>query len=89
VDGVAETEYRSTGKQLKCKDEHSANLPDVVALPSGAFVQFYTNALRPRLVKDGVQKALRDRQLALAELVHAIREYRRTAYPPMMKIATS
>ena len=32
-----------------------------------------------RLVKDGVRKAVRDRQLALAELVHAIREYRRIA----------
>jgi len=30
-------------------------------------------------VKDGVKKALRDRQLALAELVHAIREYRKIA----------
>jgi hypothetical protein len=30
-------------------------------------------------VKDGVRKALRDRQLALAELVHAIREYRKIA----------
>jgi hypothetical protein len=32
-----------------------------------------------RIVKDGVKKALRDRQLALAELVHAIREHRKIA----------
>jgi hypothetical protein len=31
--------------------------------------------LEGRLVTDGVKKALRDRQLALAELVHAIRQY--------------
>ena len=30
-------------------------------------------------MKDGVRKALRDRQLALAELVHAIREFRKIA----------
>jgi hypothetical protein len=30
-------------------------------------------------VKDGVRKALRDRQLALTEPVHAIREYRTIA----------
>jgi hypothetical protein len=30
-------------------------------------------------VKDGVKKALRDRQLALAELVHAIQHYRKIA----------
>jgi hypothetical protein len=35
--------------------------------------------LEGRIVKDGVRKALRDRQLALAELVHAIREYRKIA----------
>src|ERR1700720_222095 len=35
--------------------------------------------LEGRVVKDGVKKALRDRQLALAELVHAIREYRKIA----------
>jgi hypothetical protein len=35
--------------------------------------------LEGRLVKDGVRTALRDRQLALAELVHAIREYRMIA----------
>jgi hypothetical protein len=32
-----------------------------------------------RLVKDGVRNAIRDRQLALAELVHAIKEYQRLA----------
>jgi len=32
--------------------------------------------LEGRIVKDGVKKARRDRQLALAELVHAIRAYR-------------
>src|ERR1700722_943984 len=35
--------------------------------------------LKGRIVKDGVRKALRDRQLALAELIHAIREYRKIA----------
>ena len=35
--------------------------------------------LEGRIVKDGVKKALRDRQLALTELVHAIREYRKIA----------
>jgi hypothetical protein len=30
--------------------------------------------LEGRIVKDGVRKALRDRHLALAELVHAIRD---------------
>ena len=35
--------------------------------------------LEGRIVKDGVRKALRDRQFALAELVHAIREYRKIA----------
>jgi hypothetical protein len=35
--------------------------------------------LEGRIVKDGVRKALRDRQLVLAELVHAIREYRMIA----------
>ena len=35
--------------------------------------------LEGRIVKDGVREALRDRQLALAELVHAIREYRNIA----------
>jgi hypothetical protein len=35
--------------------------------------------LEGKLVKDGVKKGLRDRQLGLAELVHAIREYRKIA----------
>ena len=35
--------------------------------------------LEGRIVKDGVRKALRDRQLALVELVHAVREYRKIA----------
>ena len=33
--------------------------------------------LEGRLVKDGVRKALKDRQEVLVDLVHAIREYRR------------
>jgi hypothetical protein len=33
--------------------------------------------LEGRLVKDGIRKALKDRQKALTDLVHAIREYRR------------
>jgi hypothetical protein len=35
--------------------------------------------LEGRIVKDGVSKALRDRQLALAELVHAIKNFRKIA----------
>jgi hypothetical protein len=35
--------------------------------------------LQGRLAKDGVRKAIRERQLALADLVHAIKEYRRLA----------
>src|SRR3984957_9852657 len=35
--------------------------------------------LEGRIVKDGVKKALRDRQLALTELVHAIQHYRKVA----------
>ena len=35
--------------------------------------------LEGRIVKDGVRKALRDRQLVLAELVHAIGEHRKIA----------
>jgi hypothetical protein len=35
--------------------------------------------LEGRIVKDGVRKALRDRQLALAELVQAIQHFRQIA----------
>jgi hypothetical protein len=35
--------------------------------------------LEAGIVKDSVRKALRDRQIALAEFVHAVREYRRIA----------
>jgi hypothetical protein len=35
--------------------------------------------LEGRIVKDGVRKAVRERQLALAELVHAVKEYRNIA----------
>src|SRR6202049_2298711 len=35
--------------------------------------------LEGRIVKDGVKKALRDRQLALTELVHAIQHYQKIA----------
>jgi hypothetical protein len=38
-----------------------------------------TIGLEGRIVKDGVKKALRDRQLALVELVHAIKHYRKVA----------
>jgi hypothetical protein len=34
-------------------------------------------------VKDGVRKSLKDRQNALTELVHAIREYRKLADKPL------
>jgi hypothetical protein len=50
-------------------------------------LRFILNRYRPerrliwrgRIVKDGVQKALRDRQLALTELVHAIKHFRQIA----------
>src|SRR6478735_6271555 len=35
--------------------------------------------LEGRLVKDGVPKAIQDRQIALTDLVQAIREYRKLA----------
>jgi hypothetical protein len=35
--------------------------------------------LEGRLVKDGLKKAIRDRQLALTELVHAIKQFRKIA----------
>ncbi len=35
--------------------------------------------LEGRIVKDGVRRAIKDRKLALTELVHAIREYRKIA----------
>jgi hypothetical protein len=35
--------------------------------------------LEGRIVKDGVRKAIRDRQLALAELVRAIKQFRKIA----------
>ncbi len=34
---------------------------------------------RDEIAKDGVRKAIRDRQTALTDLVHAIREYRKIA----------
>jgi hypothetical protein len=49
---------------------------DRVELPPPAWK---TIDFEGRVVKDGVRKAIRDRQLALAELVHAIREYRKIA----------
>src|SRR6476661_8158559 len=35
--------------------------------------------LEGRIVKDGVRNAVRDRQLALTELVHAVQHYRKVA----------
>jgi hypothetical protein len=35
--------------------------------------------LEGRIVKDGVRKAIQDRQIALADLVHAVQEYRKVA----------
>jgi hypothetical protein len=35
--------------------------------------------LEGRLVKDGVRTAIKERQIALTDLVHAIREYRKLA----------
>ena len=39
--------------------------------------------LEGRLVKDGVRKALKDRQNALTNLIHAVREYRKFADQPL------
>lgn len=39
--------------------------------------------LEGRLVKDGVHKALKDRQTALTDLVQAIREYRKLTDKPL------
>jgi hypothetical protein len=39
--------------------------------------------LERRLVKDGVRKALNDRQSALTDLIHAIREYRKAGEQPL------
>ena len=39
--------------------------------------------LEGRLVKDGVRKALNDRQSALTDLIHAIREYRKAGEQPL------
>ena len=35
--------------------------------------------LEGQLVRDGIRKALKDRQTALTELVHAVRDYRHLA----------
>jgi hypothetical protein len=43
------------------------------------FPERKTIDLEGRIVKDGVRKAVRDRQLALTDLVHAIKEYRKLA----------
>ena len=45
--------------------------------------------LEGRIVKDGVRKALRDRQLALAELVQAVREYRKLADEKTLTLRSS
>jgi hypothetical protein len=39
--------------------------------------------LEGRLVKDGVRKALKDRQNTLTDLIHAIREYRKLSDQPL------
>jgi hypothetical protein len=39
--------------------------------------------LEGRLVKDTVRKALKDRQNAITDLIHAIREYRKLADKPL------
>jgi hypothetical protein len=38
--------------------------------------------LEGRIVKDGVRKVVKDRQQALVDLVHAIREYRKLSEAP-------
>jgi hypothetical protein len=39
--------------------------------------------LEGRLIKEGVRKALNDRQRALTDLIHAIREYRKAGEQPL------
>ena len=39
--------------------------------------------LEGRLVKDAVRKTLKDRQNALTQLIHAVREYRKLAEQPL------
>jgi hypothetical protein len=42
-----------------------------------------TTDLEGRIVKDGVRKTVKDRQLALGELVKAIREFRKFTDQPL------
>jgi hypothetical protein len=46
---------------------------------AGGLTRFAGIDLEGRIVKDGVKKALRDRQDALSELVDAVRQYRKLA----------
>ena len=45
--------------------------------------------LEGRIVKDGVRKAIQDRQIVLAGLVHAIREYRKLAETTPLRLQVS
>jgi len=57
-------------------------LKDVAALELPPAVR-KTFDLEGRVVKDAVRKALKDRQKALADLVHAVREYRKLVDEPL------
>jgi hypothetical protein len=51
---------------------------DASSLPAQRFIVIPTD-LEGKIVKDGVRKALTQRQTALADLVHAVRQYQAPA----------
>jgi hypothetical protein len=67
ADGLGKTSPRSVGV---LKDTFGIGLPP----PARKTID-----REGRIVKDGVRKALRDRQSAVTELAHAVREYRTIA----------
>src|ERR1700675_736935 len=69
-------EKNPTGLQGTVSDGLIAACRENLELPPPARK---TIDLEGRIVKDGVRKTLPDRQLALAELVHAVRECRKIA----------
>jgi hypothetical protein len=68
--GLARRFLRRAGRRWVIKDTAGRELPPPA---------WKTVDLEGRLVKDGVRKAIRDRQNALTDLVHAIWEYRKLA----------
>jgi hypothetical protein len=67
-------------QRISCKFSHARRREDLLASNSSRSFWIPSGVIDIRdLVKDGVRKAIRDRQVALADLVHAIREYQRIA----------